>query len=199
MLRSPFTPEEHQRIHDAVAAIKRETGADLDLIVTPVSDRYSMYPIVWAALGALTLTGFTVVLWPHLSGQSAILIQMSVLFGLLLLLDWLPIRLRIVPMRVKRAQAHQLAHREFAAHVMTGPSRKRILLFVSIGERYVEIIADHETHALVPDGTWDKIVGDFLTTVKAGRIAEGLLDAIEACRVVLNTSAGNELGRVKGE
>jgi len=61
------------------------------------------------------------------------------------------------------------------------------LLFVSIGERYVEIIADHETHALVPDGTWDKIVIDFLTTVKSGRIADGVLDAIAACRAVLDT------------
>jgi len=187
MARSPFTPEEHRRIHDAVASIKRDTAVDVDVIVTHVSDRYSMYPIVWAALGAFALTAVTVLLRPRLSAHSVILIQMSLLFVLLMLFDVMPVRLWIVPKRVKRAHAHQLAHREFAAHMAASPRRNRILLFVSIAERYVEIVADHETHSLVPDGTWDKIVGDFLTAVKGGRIAEGVFDAIEACRVVINT------------
>ena len=99
------------------------------------------------------LTGFAMLLWPRLGGRAAILIQMSVLLVLLLLFDWLPIRLWILPMRVKRAHARQLAHREFAAHLAADPHRNRILLFVSIGERYVEIIADHKTQELVPEGT----------------------------------------------
>jgi putative membrane protein len=97
-------------------------------------------------------------------------------------------------MRVKHLRARQLARREFAAHVAAGPNRSRLLLFVSIGERYVEIIADHKIHGVVPEGTWDKIVGDFVTTVKSGRIVEGLLDAIEACRTFLSTSVNNEAG-----
>lgn len=187
MARSPFTAEQHRHIHDAVASIKRDTQVDIDVIVTHVSDRYSMYPIVWAALSALGLTAIAVVLRPRLSADTAILIQMSLLFVLLLIFDAMPVRLWIVPKRVKRANAHQLAHREFAAHMAASPRRNRILFFVSIGERYVEIVADHETHSLVPDGTWDKIVGDFLTAVKSERIAEGLLEAIEACRAVINT------------
>ena len=198
-MRSPFTPEEHQRIHDAIASIKRTTAADIDVVVTPASDRYSLYPLMWAALSALILTGFATLLWPRLDGRAAILIQMSVLPILLLLFDWLPIRLWIVPMRVKRAHARQLAHREFAAHFAAGPHRNRILLFVSIGERYVQIIADHKTHGLVPEGTWDKIVGDFVTTVKSGRVADGLFDAIEAGRAVLNSSVNSEVGSRNGE
>ena len=54
-----------------------------------------------------------------------------------------------------------------------------------LGERYVEIIADHQTHALAPDGAWNKIVDRFLTTVKAGRVADGVLDAIAACGAIL--------------
>ena len=59
---------------------------------------------------------------------------------LTILLDVLPIRLAMVPARVKQASARNLAHREFAAHLMgEGPYRMRILMFVSLGERYVEI------------------------------------------------------------
>ena len=58
-------------------------------------------------------------------------------------------------------------------------------MFVSLGERYVEIVADHETHALAPAGAWNKIVDEFLATVKAGRVADGVLDAIAACGSIL--------------
>jgi putative membrane protein len=198
-MRSLFTPDELRRIHDAIASIKRTTAMDIDVVVTPVSDRYSLYPLMWAALGALMLTGFATLLWPRVGGRASMLIQISVLLVLFVLFDWLPVRLRIVPMQVKRSHARQLAHREFAAHVAAGANRNRILLFVSIGERYVEIIADHKTHGLVPQGTWDKIVGDFVTTVKSGRVADGLFDAIEACRAVVSTSVNNEVGPRNGE
>jgi putative membrane protein len=184
-MRTPFTTDEHRRIHDAIASIKLSSGADIDVVVTPVSDRYEMYPLLWASLSALMITGLVTLWWPRIGGREAILIQISMLLVVFVLLDWLPVRLRIAPTRVKHTQARQLAHREFAAHVVAGPDRNRILLFVSIGERYVEIIADHKIHETVPTGTWDKIVGDFVTTVKSGRIADGLLDAIEACRAFL--------------
>ena len=61
----------------------------------------------------------------------------------------------------------------------------RILLFVSLGERYVEILADHATHAIVPEGTWNRIVDEFVAAVQSGRIAEGVVSAIESCGAML--------------
>ena len=125
--------------------------------------------------------------WPQLGIRAAILIQVPTLIILTLLLDWLPIRLWLVPKHVQHAQARQLAHREFAARIVGGAHTKQILLFVSRAERYVEIFADRETHALVPEGTWDKIVDDFVNAVRAGRIADGILAAIQSCGAVLGT------------
>ena len=116
------------------------------------------------------------------------MLQLSIVIVLTLLFDWLPIRLRLVPHHVKRAHARHLAHREFAArYAHGGPQPSRILLFVSLGERYVEIIADHQTHAAVPGNVWEQTVSDFVTAVQAGRVADGLLAAIEACGTVLRT------------
>ena len=125
---------------------------------------------------------------PDLGSRTTVVIQLWFLLVMTLLLDWLPIRLSIVPKRVKHARAWQLAHREFNAHAMANPEqRHRILLFVSLSERYVEIVADHETHALAPAGSWNKIVDEFLATVKAGRVADGVLAAIAACGATLKT------------
>jgi putative membrane protein len=187
-VKSPFTAEEHNRIDAAIAAIERETSADLCLVVTRASDRYAPYPFAWAAIAALALGAVASLVRPGIASRTMIVIQLWFLIVLTLLFDWLPIRLSIVPTRVKHARAQQLAHREFNAHAMANPKQPhRILLFVSLGERYVEIVADHETHALAPAGAWNKIVDEFLTSVKAGRVADGVLDAVAACGSILKT------------
>jgi putative membrane protein len=187
-MTSPFTPQEHQRINAAISAIEHDTSADLCVVVTRVSDRYSLYPIAWAAIGAILLGAVISLIRPDIASRTTILIQLAFLIALTLVFDWLPLRLRIVPKRVKHAHAWQLAHREFNAHAVAAPKQQhRILLFVSLGERYVEIVADHETHTLAPSGAWNKIVDEFLTTVKAGHVADGILAAIAACGAILKT------------
>ena len=185
-VRSPFTPEEHKRIDAAMAAIKSDTSADLCVVVTRASDRYLLYPITWAAIGAFLLGTLISLFRPQTTSRTMIVIQLWFLTVMMLLLDWLPLRLRLVSTRIKHAHAWQLAHREFNAHTIANPNQPhRILLFVSLGERYVEIVADHETHAMAPDGTWNNIVERFLANVKSGRVADGVLDAIAACGAIL--------------
>jgi putative membrane protein len=182
----PFTRDEHERIDAAIAEIERDTAADLFVVVTRVSDRYSSYPVAWAAVGAIVLGAIVSVVRPEIASRALILLQLSALIVLTLLFEWLPLRLAIVPERVKHAHARQLAHREFNAHV--GAAKRHLgLLFVSLGERYVEVLADHETHAMAPVGEWNKIVDDFLATVKDGRVADGVLAAAAACGEILKT------------
>jgi len=181
-----FTREEHERIDAAIAEIERATAADLCVVVTRASDRYSLYPVAWAAIGAILLGGIVTLVRPEIASRALILIQLSTLIVLTLLFEWLPLRLAIVPERVKHAHARQLAHREFNA-LAGAEQQHRILLFVSLGERYVEIVADHETQALAPPGAWNKIVDEFLATVKDGRVADGVLAAVAACGEILKT------------
>lgn len=184
MIKS-LTDEERRRIESATGEIERSTSAHLAVVVVPVSDRYSLYPMVWGQLGALLLVGIVAAFWPGLGIRAAILIQLPAMIALTLLFDWLPIRIALVPKPIQQSHARQLASREFATRVVHGSHRNRILFFVSLSERYVELIADRGVHSLVSDGTWNKIVDEFLTTVKAGRVADGVLDAIAACGAIL--------------
>jgi len=185
-MRSPLTTEDHRRIREAATAVEERTGAKIAIVITRVSDRYTLYTLAGAALGAFTAGGFAIAARPALSGRALIFVELCVLVVLSLLLDILPIRLALVPERVKQASARNLAHREFAAHMMgDGTHRMRILLFVSIDERYVEIIADHATHAIAPAGTWKKIVDDFIASTESGRIADGIIAALDSCGAIL--------------
>jgi hypothetical protein len=93
----------------------------------------------------------------EIASRTTILIQLSFLIVLTLLLDWLPIRLSIVPERVKHAHARQLTHREFNAHIAEGPKRNRILLFVSpvSASRAREFRASLQRIADMPDSLAD--------------------------------------------
>jgi putative membrane protein len=183
-----LTQDERARIDAAKVAVEKRTAAEFTVVVTHASDRYPLVDLVWAALGALAIAAVAALIWPDLDIVDALTIQVPALIVLAVLFDWMPVRLFLVPKRTKNARAHQLAHREFASHIIGGGAhRNRVLLFVSLGERYVEILADRGTHALVPEGTWDKIVAEFVGSVRAGHVADGILGAIAACGKVLET------------
>jgi putative membrane protein len=185
-VKATFTLEERSRIDGAIASLKHNTATDLSLVVTPVSDRYAFYPLIWAGLVALVVMAAIALLRPELHDRFTIVIELSILLVLTLLFDWLPVRLALVPRRVKHAFARQLAHREFAAHGAGGnQDRRRILLFVSLGECYVEAIADHATHAIVPGQVWDNMIAELATAISDGHLAEGAVAAIKSCEAAL--------------
>ena len=165
--KASLTREERTRIREAVAATERRTSAIFALVIVPVSDRYALLPAVWAAVLALLVTGVAALLWPALGIRIGFVIDATVFASLLLALDWLPLRLRIVPASVKHSHARRLAHREFAVRIVGAPHhRNGVLFFVSLGERYVEVIADRNIHSRVAPDTWDRLVADFIGAVK---------------------------------
>jgi putative membrane protein len=91
-----------------------------------------------------------------------------------------------VPATIQRSRAAALAHREFSSRILADPQhRNGILFFVSLGERYVQVMADPETHARINPDVWDKLVADFIAAVKADRLTEGAIAAINACGALL--------------
>lgn len=187
-MRAPLSTAERERIHAATAAVERRTSALFALTIVPVSERYLVFPLVWGAVLALAATGVLALVRPDLGIGLGFVINAALFIVLSLVLDWLPLRLMLVPRRARHAHARQLAHREFAARILANVQhRNGVLFFVSLGERYVEIIADRDIHARVPAGIWDKIVADFIAAVKAGRLADGFIAALDACAALLET------------
>jgi putative membrane protein len=193
-----LTSEECQRIYDAIHAIEQRTGAAVDFTINRASDRYLLYPLIWAGCGALLGTVLVALWWPNLDDRETIFIEISILIVLLLTFDWLPIRIWLVPVRVRHAHARQLAHRRFADHMADDElHRSRILVFVSLAEHYVEIIADHATHALVAGSVWNATVDEFVAAIRADRVAEGALAALAACGGILEGHAEHSSDKIR--
>jgi putative membrane protein len=60
-----------------------------------------------------------------------------------------------------------------------------VLIYLSLGERRAEVIADAAIHDRVSEDVWGEAMAALLGHVRAGRIADGLIAAVERVGVVL--------------
>ena len=181
-----LTPAEHERVNAAIAAVQARTQARFAFVVVPASDRYHLYPVLWGAVAAFAALGAIALFCPHMHVRLAFASVTTVFLVLSLALEWTPLRLRLASGRVKHAHARMLAHREFAVRILSHADRKGgVLFFVSLAERYAEIIADHALHQAAGQAAWDKVVADFTAAAARGEFAEGFIAGAEACGALL--------------
>ena len=175
----PFSAADERRISEAIADAERQTSGEIVVVVAVQSDGYYYVPPLVAAIVALFVP-WVLIHFSLLDMRSIYLIQLAVFFVLTALLMPAPIRTALVPGRIKHLHAQRRAFEQFLAqnlHTTTG--RTGVLLFVSVAEQRVEIIADSGIDALVEKGTWQKIVDELTRDIGAGRTTDGFVRAIE--------------------
>lgn len=169
-----------QRVADAIAKAEDKTSGEIVAVVAADSSTYLHVPFMWAALVAL------VVPWPFIhftwmTVHNIWLIQMLVFIALLALLLYRPLRYALVPSSTKRLRAHRRAVEQFLTqNLHTTDGRTGVLLFVSVAERYAEILADAGIHKKVPEAEWQGIVDTLTSAIGEGRAADGFVTAVEA-------------------
>jgi putative membrane protein len=113
-------------------------------------------------------------------------LQLATFVVLLLVLLWPPAARSLVPARVRRENSERFAARQF--HDL-GLHRTRdatgVMIFVSLAERHVQVMADRGIDAKVAPDTWTNLVGDLAAAIRAGRLCDGLVAAIEASGALL--------------
>lgn len=175
-----------QRLAQAVARAEAGTSGEFVTVIAAAADDYLYAPLLWAALAALALPGLVTVSGIAILIEHQYLIQIVAFFALALLFQWRPLKMRLLPRRLKYARAHRLAQEQFYVQgLRLTRERTGVLLFVSVAEHYVEIIADRGIDSVVPAGTWDDVVARFVEQIKSGQVAEGFVGAVEACGALL--------------
>ena len=181
-----LSEEDRRRIEAAVGDAEGRTTGELVTVIAEASGRYRYMPTLIAASAVFVLSGLVLLLPIPRDFGAFYAGQVFGFIGLAVGLNWRPLRFRLVPRSVKRRQAHLLAHEQFLdLGLSSTANRTGLMLFVSVAERYVEIIADRGIREKVDDGVWRAIVDAFIFEVRAGRIADGFVHAIAACADVL--------------
>lgn len=185
-------------IRAAIETAEARTSAEFVTVVARSAEPYLFIPSLMAAIGALFLSGIALMFQPQIGfttiefygGQVA-------LFVILAAICQTPtIRFALVPKSIRHARASRLARQMFLELGMTeSEDRNAVLLFVALGERYVEIIADAGLQAKLADTTvWDAVVAKFVAEVRLGRVADGFVSAIEGCADVMAEHFPNREG-----
>ena len=172
----------------AIRAAEAGTHGEIVTVVARASGDYFYYPTLWAALAAMVSPTLLLGLPFDLAALGIVEMQLALFVILVLLLRLPALKMLFVPRAVQRLHAARRAREQFFVHKLhTTHERSGVLLFVSVAEGYVELLADAGIHAKVPAGTWDKIVAELTTHVRAGKIGKGFVEAVNAIGAQLAT------------
>lgn len=182
-----LTADEKSRIRQAIEEVERQTAGEIVTVIAQQSDDYLYIPTLWAALIALAIPGVINYLPFEFLLTHSYLTQFIVFIVLAVFFQWPPLKLRLIPHHIKVQRSRHQAYMQFLVQDLHHTAQRTgILLFVSVAERYVEIIADKGINNVVDVGTWDKIVDEFVENVKQDQVANGFLTAIQQCGDILS-------------
>ncbi|MBC2668106.1 TPM domain-containing protein [Novosphingobium piscinae] len=200
-----MTPADRARVAAAVTAAEANTSGEIVTILAAGSDDYRDVALAWAALaGLLALVAMALLpdvylgLYDRITGAwaqdwapgrlfgVAALVAALKFAGTWLLLLWRPLRLALTPgpVRQRRVHARALAAFRIGAERRT-TGRTGILIYLSLAEHRAEIIADESIAEQVPADVWGQALSAMLVEIRAGRMADGLIAAVEQVGQVL--------------
>lgn len=196
---------DHDRVSAAVSAAEAHTSGEIVTIVARRSDGYADVALAWAAVVAFTaltvlsiFPDFYLALaddllghWAHeWTPQAVFLLALGVatakFVGMLLLQSWAPLKFWLVPPHIKRLRSRQRATAYFRTGAQGRTTGKTgVLIYLSLDEHDAEIVADQAIAAKVGPEVWGEAMAAMLVELKAGRLADGMIAAVEKVGVVL--------------
>lgn len=202
---APLTDEGRRLIAEAVCTAEAKSSGEVVTIVASQSDSYADIALIWSAAIALlalvvlaSATDFYLALWdrltngwasvwtPHEIFAVAAIVATLKFLGMWLILLWRPLRLWLTPSWVKHHRVRSRAITLFKVGAERRTSgRTGILIYLSLAERSAEIVADEAISAKVDPRVWGDALAPMLAHLRDGRMAEGMVEAINRVGAVL--------------
>lgn len=205
-----LTQDDHVRIAAAVTEAESRTSGEIFCVLSHEVSRYREVPLAWAAIAALIAPPLLVLAGLHRLAMADIftswtdesvravenlilralstysIIQAGIFLCVALLASLPSVRRMMTPRFMKRHRVRQAARRHFASSgARLAHDQPHILIFASLHDRQVELVAHAAIHRAVGDGPWNAAVAAVTEGMKAGRPADGFVAAIQTCGAAL--------------
>ena len=201
-----LTTNDHKRIADAITEAESKTSGEIFCVLAHEVSRYREVPLLWASVAALAGPPLLVLLglrrlaladiftsWTDdsLSSVESLIVRalstysllQAGLFLIVALLVSLPkVRRLMTPRFLKRHRVRQLARHHFVASgARLSHAEPHILIYASLQDRQVELVAHEAIHKAVGEGPWNAAVAAVTEGMKQGKPADGFVNAIKIC------------------
>jgi putative membrane protein len=199
-----LSKSDHDRITQAIADAKSKSAGEIFCVLTHEVSRYREVPLAWAAIAAFVLPPlftFAGLSWlvqanPTWTDESAratksvimgalgsyTMLQAAIFVIVALIVAQPAVRRLLTPRFLKRHRVRQVARHHFAASgAKLSHAEPHILIYASLGDRQVELVAHKAIHDAVGDGPWNAAVQAVAEGMKEKKPAEGFIRAIKIC------------------
>lgn len=182
-----FTAEEQERIQQAVIAAEKKTSGEIVPMIVSASGRYAEVELSGLVVG-LVLGTLAALLWHDPWGSVQIYLFWPVVGAILgFVICSIPsLKRRLIS---KDRIADAVHARSFAAFTSHGlhytKAHTGILIFASLLEHRVVVLADKGINEKVAAGTWDEVVQILTDGLKSGAACAAFCKAIERCADIL--------------
>jgi putative membrane protein len=200
-----LTDAEREKVAAAITAAEAKSNGEIVAVATPISDAYHDVALHWALIPLFAVRAWaawrpTALTWwydflfggwspdPTLSQLFTLLMVLAALKFIvaMLILKWMPLRLLLTPAATKHRRVRRRAIAIFkAAAEKRTAGRTGILIYLSMAERRAEIIGDAAITSATNPETWGEAMAALLVDVREGRVADGIVAAIEQVGTVL--------------
>jgi len=200
-----LTDADHDRVSAAVEAAESRTAGEIVTVVADRSDGYSDIALAWSAIAAFTalivlalfpdfylgkvdwlLDNWAHEWTPREIFAIAAIVGILKFLGMWLIQLWQPLKFWLIlpPIKTQRTFARAVSLFKVGAERRTH-GRTGILIYLSMREHRAQIIADEAIASRVSPETWGEAMAAMLVHIKDGRVADGMIAAVEKVGVVL--------------
>jgi putative membrane protein len=180
--------ETKQKIEKAIFEMEQKTSSELVAVVTQKSGDYLYIALLITSLMSLLVPFGVLFFAPDMEAKSIFEIQLLSFMLLLLLLQIPNVLHFLLPKSILTKAAKLKAYETFSILGLQKTSNyQSVMVFVSLYEHAIEIIADSAISAKIDNALWQNTIDAFVENIKNDTFEEGYIQAIKEIGAILVT------------
>ena len=174
------------KIKKMIEKIESKSDAEVAVVVADSCDRYRYSIFLYAFLATLIVPFLIKLSSVYFDRNETFALMMATFLFVTITLDNSELKYKIAPKKVKNDRCEKVSEFQFyKLGVNKTKNHKAILIFISIKERYIRVVADKNIDEKVSKEFWKELVKEFIKNVKNNKIDNALINILDKCGKVL--------------